>query len=102
MKFNILSTKEILDYEKEIGVELVVNERTPQGNLPKYYIEFENGEVMENKCLCGVTGNGNTIDKALINYCEEISGTRMAFNAYSSSRREIQLPKLIHTKLLGK
>ena len=66
MKFNILSTKEIIDFEKEIGFELVVNERNPQGCLPKYYIYFERGEVMENGCLSSPSGNGNTIDAAII------------------------------------
>jgi hypothetical protein len=102
MKFNILSTKEILDFEQEIGVELVVNERKPQGCLPKFFIDFENGEVMENGMLIGKYGNGNTIDEALINYCHEISGRRIAINPTSKERREIEIPKLIHTKLMGR
>jgi len=106
MKFNLISTKEILDYEKEIGVELIVTERSihsgSAARLSKYCVSFEGGEVSENSMLVGATGNGDTIDKALTDYCHQISNKRMAFGAYTPDRKEIKLPKLIHTKLLNR
>ena len=105
MKLNLIATKEILDFEKEIGYELVVNERAihagSYASLSKYYVQFENAEVMEGGCLVGEYGNGSTIDEALKDYCREISNCRIVFGAYTNERKEVQFPKLIHTKLLG-
>lgn len=102
MKFNLIGTKEILDFEKELDLELVVNERPKSYNLPTYWVSFEYAEVMDNGMLCGAFGNGNTIDEALQDYCKEIETKRMALHACSDKRREIVCPKLIHTKMLGR
>ena len=69
MKFNLIETKEILDLEKEIGFELVVNERHKSTTTSQYYVSFEGGKVMEGSCLVGSCGDGNTIDEAIID-CE--------------------------------
>src|ERR1035437_5554486 len=98
MKLNLISTKEILDVEKEIGYELEVNERPSHMNLHKYYVSFKNGETMEGCCLVSHSGNGNTIDEALIDYCKQISNRRMVFGSMTPEREEILLPKLVHTK----
>ena len=39
--------------------------------------------------------------EAIKDYCREISNCRIAFGAYTNERKEIQFPKLVHTKLLG-
>jgi len=105
MILNLITSKEILDFEKEIGYELVVNERAIHAGSParlsKYYVQFENAEVIEGGCLVAKYGNGNTIDEAIKDYCREVSNCKIAFSAYTSERKEIQFPKLIHTKLLG-
>ena len=105
MKLNLIITKEILDFEKEIGYELVVNERDINAGSParlhKYYVQFEHGEVMEGGCLVGKHGNGNTIDEAIKDYCRQVSNCLVAFGAYTSERKEIKFPKLIHSKLIG-
>ena len=105
MKLNLIQTKEILDFEKEIGYELVVNERAIHAGSParlsKYYVQFEKAGVMEGGCLAGKYGNGNTIDEAIKDYCREVSNCRVAFGAYTNERKEIQFPKLVHSKLLG-
>jgi len=102
MKFNLISTKEILDFEKEIGIEIVVNERKEYSKGCKYYVKFEHSEIMEGGSLIGSYGNGDTIDEALENYCKEIQNKRMAFNAYTPNRREVVCPKFTHTKRLGR
>ena len=105
MKLNLITTKEILDFEKEIGYELVVNERAIHAGSParlsKYYVQFEKAEVMEGGCLIEKHGDGNTIDEAIKDYCREVSNCRIAFGAYTNERKEIQFPKLVHTELLG-
>ena len=104
MKLNLIETKEILDFEKEIGFELVVNERAinlkEKSNIPRYFAQFERCEVMVRDLLSGAYGNGDTIDEAISNYCIEVSNCKVAFNAYGNDRKEIQFPKLIHTKLI--
>jgi len=102
MKFNLIETKEILDFETTLGEELTVNERPKGMNLPKYYVSFDNVEIMQGGCLVGTHGNGNTIDEALTDYCKGIETKRMALYAYTDKRREVVCPKLVHTKLLGK
>jgi len=102
MKFNLIETKEILDLEKEIGFELVVNERPKSDTLSKYYVSFEGGHIIQGGCLIGSHGNGNTIDKAIKDYCLEVETKRMVFGSYTDNRKEVVLPKLLHTKLLGR
>lgn len=97
MKVNLIKCKEITEFEKEIGHELVVNERPLNMNLSRFYVSFEHGEVMENGCLVGVFGNGNTIAEAVDDYCVKISGKEMAFNAYTKDRINIICPNLKYT-----
>lgn len=101
MIFVEIRTLEITEFEKEIKREVVITERRAR-NLPKYYASFENSEVMSAGMLCGVYGNGATMDEAIQDYCEIISKKEVTFDAYSSSREEIEMPTLIHTKLLNK
>lgn len=106
MKLNLIPTKEILDFEKKIGYELVVNERTINNRSParlsKYYVHFEKACVIDGGCLSGIYGDGNSIDEAIKNYCYEVSNSRVVFDAYTNERKEVKFPKLVHTKLLGK
>lgn len=100
MKINRINTKEILDFEKELNVELEVNERPPSSGLYRYYVSFNNTEVSEGSMLIGSFGNGSTIDEALQDYCKEIETKTIVLFARSDKRREILCPKLIHTKQL--
>jgi hypothetical protein len=100
MKFNLIQTKEILDFEKENNLELIINERPSHFRLPKYYASFKNTEVMENGCLSSEFGNGDTIDEAITNYGKNIECKRLAIDSHSDYRREVVCPKFIHSKLL--
>lgn len=105
MKINLIKTKEITDLEKEIGYELEVNERPinslNEKILNRFYVSFKDGEVMQGSCLLGKYGDGNTIDEALKDYANQISCTRMVFGAYTNNRKDISIPKLVHTKMLN-
>lgn len=89
MKFNFLKTepKEILDFEKEIGVELLCEE-LPAGN---FQVRFEKAEI-SNFIVCSF---GKTIDEALENYCRSI---RFAKIKATNSNKVIDIPNLIHTR----
>jgi len=108
MKLNLIETKDILDLEKEIGQELVVNERAisvlrrAHDDLPRYYACFDKAELLIDGHLIGSFGNGDTIDDAIKDYCRQISNCLIVFGAYSSERKEMKLPKLVHTNLLNR
>ncbi len=101
MIINLIKEQEILDFEKQIGYELEITERPIHSGLNRYYVSFKGGESMEDGLLVGHSGNGNTIDDALRDYCKQISCRRMVFGAYTNSRKEITFPKLVHTKMLN-
>lgn len=98
MKINYIKEQELLDFEKEIGVELIVDERKKPSKGCRFYARFEKSEIKEGDCLRGAFGNGDTINEALMDYCKEISNGLLVLNSYTCNRREIQVPKLMHTK----
>ncbi len=102
MKMILIKEKEILDFEKEIEVELELKERAETLNLPRYYVSFPGCEVIEGRFLYGNIGNGETMDEALADYAKQLSNKTIVFNAYTNEREEIECPKLKHTKLLKK
>jgi len=92
MKFNFLKTepKEILDFEKEIGVELVVS----RGVLTDdFYVTFEGSLWGDNTPKYEVGGTGKTIDKALHDYCTKISSSVLKVR-----QTIICTPHLVHTR----
>lgn len=99
MKLNLIPTKEITELEKEIDHELEVRERPPHSDCKRYYVSFKGGESSEGSVLVGYSGNGDTIDEALQDYCKQVSCRKMIFNAFKSERKEILFPKL--TNCLG-
>jgi hypothetical protein len=102
MKVNSIQVKEILDFEKEIGRELIVNERFISAKsrigMNRFYVEFEKSSILGDGVLIGSAGNGNTIDEALVNYCSIISGETLVFDEMTPDRIYIKVPKLIHTE----
>lgn len=106
MKINYLpSSQEILDFEIEAGVELVVHERETI-YLKRFYVSFEGAEFKDTPTslfLMAGAGNGNTIDEALKDYCSMISNKVMIINsAIPELRMQIKVPSLVHTRLLNK
>jgi len=56
-------------------------------SLPRWYCHFSELEVMRNGALVSVSGNGNTIQEAVEDYCQKLSGQYVALNAMSNARR---------------
>jgi hypothetical protein len=102
MKLYLIETKEILDFEKEIGYELEVHERKYKHwvDSPKsrYYARFKGAELSDNGRLIGESGNGDTIDSAIKDYCVKVSGETIVFYAGTQNRKEIKFPRLTHTQ----
>ena len=114
MKFNLLGAKEITDFEKEIGIELVVTEintdnlrHKPPYN--KYNVRFEDCDCTIGGTIYAAIGLGDTMDEAITDYCNTISDNTListikynGHGTYKEYRRGIIVPKLQHTKLLGR
>ena len=97
MKLNLIETHQILNYEKQIGYELVVTERPAHLNLSRFYVSFEHCEILDGGFLNSTSGQGGTINEALVDYCSLISNKVAVFDAYKPERTIIKLPNLIHT-----
>ena len=101
MILKLIPEKEILELEKELGIELVMNERNHRLGLKKFYVSFPRLESMEGSCLISYSGNGETMDEALKDYAEQLSCRRIVIDAYKSERKEIELPKIVHTRFIN-
>lgn len=74
---------------------VVLERRKPIGAEDRYYASFENVEVMDPPgILVSTFGNGATPEHAVAAYAEEISMKRIAIGAYTSGRRELEVPRL--------
>lgn len=74
-----------------IGRDLVIRRYANQSG--RWMCLFENGEVMDRGALVGVFGNGVTPTEAVQDYCKQIVGCRMAFDAMTPARRtEFTMP----------
>jgi hypothetical protein len=107
MKLDLIRTIEILDYEKEINVDLVIKERkvtlAHKSPLPRYFAYFENSSISiySGGGLLSTFGDGNTIDEAIRDYCSKITNHTLVINGLTKDRTEHQVPKLIHTRLIN-
>lgn len=93
IKRKYLERSTIGKFADKHGLVMVVTERNnPDIVNGKYFASFENAEVMESGMLKGAYGNGQTEESAIEHYAIEISGKRLALNAYTEGRRELNVP----------
>lgn len=111
MKIITLPIKEILDFEQEEGLELVVVEHEitfiPKGIPNKWTVSFANTLLLPHELeeinARGDRGYGMTIDKALEVYCIILNARKsISFSKIDERLRRIILPTLRHTKLLNR
>ena len=102
-------TKEILDYEQDIGVCLLSRGRfvTPllrriDGSKVVYSVCFKGAFVLDNGHYIDLFCEAKTLDEAVSGYCSYISGKRMMIDESSETSRMFDNPILVHTKLFGK
>ena len=60
--------------------------------LSEYYCHFKNGEIKEGACLAGYSGNGETRQKAMEDYANQIAGKLLIIDTSSKDRKEIYVP----------
>lgn len=83
------------EFADKYGLVMEIHERNREvGDPGLFYAHFKRCEVMQNGCLAGVSGNGPTPKDALADYAQRLSLTRIAVNAMSEERQEIQVPRL--------
>jgi len=74
-----------------IGRDLVVRRFANQSG--RWMCLFDHGEVMERGGLTTVYGGGLTPNEAVRDYCRQIAGHRLAFDAMDKARRtEFTMP----------
>lgn len=114
MKINFLNQEpevEILDFEKKIGFEIIVIEKS-DGYHTYYEAYFDRlmttirrkdfeGTPYE-KIITTHRVVGYTIDKALKRLAQELSGKRLIYNPNELNEKVIEFPKLVHTKWLNR
>lgn len=105
MNLDTSPTKEILDWEQEIRIDLDFKMRIDSDPVVRYYVEFKGTWIVEGNSINGIVGNGPTEDKALSNYCKRVSGKLLLvdedINKSKALRNYIKIPKLIHTRCVS-
>ena len=81
------------DFADKYGLELNITERENK-DLPRFYASFSNVEIKNGSVLSSCFGDGNTIEKAILDYVNRISEKLIVIDAFKPSRREIKVPKL--------
>lgn len=91
---------EILDFEKEHGLELTVRETPPEViKFPRYYCSFDGYKIIKGEPSQRTDGKADTIDEAIKDYCKNISG-RILYISNVSKGKAIRIPELKHTRLI--
>ncbi len=88
----------ITDIANLINQRLIINYRCNWRREAQWYALFESAEIKEGNMLTGAFGNGATPDEALENYCREIAGKLIVFNAMTKNRMEFTMPENLTSK----
>lgn len=92
-------TMKLEEFADKHGLDLHMNERGPDlrstFNLCRWYCSFPSFEIVEDGVLIGCSGNGETHEEAIKDYCDQISGKEAKINAFSPDCRKVQIPTLI-------
>ncbi|MCK9596675.1 hypothetical protein M0R19_05785 [Candidatus Pacearchaeota archaeon] len=93
MEVIMIPNVNILDFEKQHNLKLIVEERNlPISDPARFFATFENSWVPDNKgFLVGVYGNGNTIEESIKEYCKKISTKELRIGNNS-----IDVPRLFY------
>lgn len=92
-KFGGNQPETLTEFAKKNGLTLTVRERGgDRGRLLQYFAYFSNVEVMRRGMLASLSGDGNTPDEAAADYARQLAGKRIAVDAYTPKRVEIDVP----------
>jgi hypothetical protein len=82
----------IEDFAKANGLTMVVKERSPKSEHPRYCAQFEDVEIKDGVMLTSAYGNGETEEEAIEAYSKDISGETIVLKAYKKGRLELVVP----------
>jgi hypothetical protein len=97
MKISMHSIPEITiqQFADKYDLEMEVHERKVGWmDNDRFYAFFTGAEVKSGCILGSEFGNGSTPDMAILNYANKISLKLLVIDAYKSTRREIEVPRL--------
>lgn len=94
---------EILDLQERLGLGITSMERRNKEMGHHYLVCFDDAMIKGGNGLTTLVGKGKNVDSCLMDYAEKISNKTLVVNPFSRSqkKKEIHLPKLRHTRLLG-
>lgn len=90
-KFGAGEPETLIEFGDRHGLSLDVRERG-HSSSPRYYVSFPNVEIMERGMLASYHGDGDTPDAAAADYARQLAGRRIAIDAYTDERVEIDVP----------
>lgn len=100
MRINVVRVPRmsIQEFADKYGLSMTVQERRSsliESGLARYFAHFDYVEVKDGSMLISGSGNGPTIETAIMDYCDEISNKLLVYRATASAdRREITAPEL--------
>ena len=92
MKINYLKDIGMSVFEKEIKVELEVNEYVDKDGGRKFITCFPFCDTTDGNILSSVWGNSISMKESICDYIRQIKGKRLVFNAFTPQRREVFTP----------
>lgn len=94
--FGARQPKTLLGLAERIRQDIEVCERSLNSCLPRFYTSLRRVEVMTRGILSSVLGNGDTPEEAMRDYARQLAGYRVAVNAYTPEREELDIPNDFH------
>ncbi len=102
MKVDVKAVPEMTleQFADEHELTLQVTERGSETlKLPcvrhRWHAGFKGVEVKQRSCLMSIYGNGSTKEDAIDDYRQQLSEKSVVVDAYSSKRRDIEVPRLV-------
>lgn len=78
------------EFADVIGKDLLIRRYANQNN--RFTCAFDGSEVKEGCFLRGGFGDGDTVEKAIADYVQQIRGKHLVFNAYTPKREDYEVP----------
>lgn len=84
-------TMTLEEFSKKHDLTMAVYERdiTVANPLKKYFCYFKHVEIKDGPILKSTSGNGNTVNEAIEDYCKELSKKRIVIRASDSEHRTV-------------
>lgn len=92
----LVRTSTLEAFADKHGLTMKVVERPMSvGSATRFYAFFQGAEVKDGCMLISVSGNGPTEEAAIADYGPQISERNLIVDAYSETRREIRVPRIV-------